>query len=504
MPKLLPKIREENLMPGRAGGIPTSPHIIDPLVRAMEGFGETASKIGGFVEERIKKINEAAEAERILNTHFSIKDDFMRVSQGFRERRDYEKFDEDAKNEEERIRTQYGEGLKTNKEKMAFAQSFGSMASNFRETIFNKKAQIITENSLGAFQRTYDESVDLYNSSESPDMKEAVRTNLRVAAAVLVDRGIMKPDDFETMMGKFDSTAEEAQIRDIGITKPKLAYELLMDKTKLKNIDSIKRSQLAEHYDIRSQQQDRVSEKQNKLNHDKDELDIGNFYMDGKFDEAFSKARRSQYLSGDEKRHWSEAIRHRVKEGESKEDNLIEYSQLLKKAISPEITEENRSKVNADIIVAHLKPETKKSLINYLYAKRKDENINLTQALHRLEEYRKSFFFVTSEKEGVVTSKESVENDQIHYAIQQELLRRVENEENPEDPFVVINDVMKRYTEKKARGFWDKVFDFVSPSAPPPMEKQEKPKIPPSGEKEGRYEVNGAIWNWTKTKGWYK
>jgi hypothetical protein len=124
----------------------------------------------------------------------------------------------------------------------------------------------------------------------------------------------------------------------------------------------------------------------------------------------------------------------------------------------------------------------------------------LQQALERMESYRKAFFFITPEKEGVVTPKESVQNDQLHYSAQQDFLDRVDK---GEEPFFVLSEIMQKYTQEKAKGFFDRVLNWVLPSTPPPPE-QPSPKNQPPEEKEGRYEVNGVIWNWTKAKGWYR
>ena len=249
-------------MPGKAGGVPMSPDVIEPLSKAMRGFGESLGKSAGVIEKRIKdileedkkrkdKLEEAAEAERILNNHYNVKDEFIRVSEGFRERTDYENFDRDGAKEEDRIRAQFGKELRTPREKLAFAQSFGSMSSSLRETLFNKKAQIITVNAVAAWNRTYNESIDNYIATDDPNAKENIMYNLELESGVLVDRGIIRPGDRDAAINKFKSLADEVAIRKAGLIDPLRAYGLLMDSSKLINIDPIRRTQLTEHMESR-------------------------------------------------------------------------------------------------------------------------------------------------------------------------------------------------------------------------------------------------------------
>ena len=249
-------------MPGKAGGVPMSPDVIEPLSRAMRGFGESLGKSAGVIEKRIKdileedkkrkeKLEEAAEAERILNNHYNVKDEFIRVSEGFRERTDYENFDRDGAKEEDRIRAQFGKELRTPREKLAFAQSFGSMSSSLRETLFNKKAQIITVNAVAAWNRTYNESIDNYIATDDPNAKENIMYNLELESGVLVDRGIIRPGDRDAAINKFKSLADEVAVRKAGLIDPLKAYGLLMDSSQLTNIDPIRRTQLTEHMESR-------------------------------------------------------------------------------------------------------------------------------------------------------------------------------------------------------------------------------------------------------------
>jgi len=126
----------------------------------------------------------------------------------------------------------------------------------------------------------------------------------------------------------------------------------------------------------------------------------------------------------------------------------------------------------------------------------------LQQALERLDNYRKAFFFVEPKKEGEISHIEVVTNDILHYSVQQDLLRRVDD---GDDPFIALGEIMETYVKEKTKGFFDRVLNWVLPSAPPvPTLPGTAPTTPPPEEKEGKYEVNGVIWNWTKAKGWYR
>ena len=238
-------------MPGRSGGVPMDPNVIEPLAGAMEKFGKTLQRSAESWSQVFKKMDEAAETERIINTHYKVKDEFMRVAQGFKDRVDYEKFDDDARAEEERIRTTFAGGLRTRREKEAFSRSFGSMASSLRETVFNKKAQVITDNATAAFERTYSSGVDMYIATDDPGMKKAIRTNLEIESAVLVEKGIMRPEQRNVLLDRFEATAEETKVRMIGLKDPMMAREMLDDPDDLTHIDRIKKVQLAEHMETR-------------------------------------------------------------------------------------------------------------------------------------------------------------------------------------------------------------------------------------------------------------
>ncbi len=142
---------------------------------------------------------------------------------------------------------------------------------------------------------------------------------------------------------------------------------------------------------------------------------------------------------------------------------------------------------------------------------------SIQQVLERLETYRKNYFFIEPETEGEIKPQEAVKNDQNHYLVQQNLLERIEK---GEDPFTALGEIMKPYTQNKSKSWFDKYFggvtNFLWPPAPEkPLpkgkspfaqegEKINKPTPPPPGNKEGRYDIGGIEWKWTKTRGWYQ
>lgn len=133
----------------------------------------------------------------------------------------------------------------------------------------------------------------------------------------------------------------------------------------------------------------------------------------------------------------------------------------------------------------------------------------LPQAVDRLEEYRNNAFFVElsgavdNMGKPIITREEVIKNDQAHYLALQQLQERVAK---GEDPFTALSEIMKKPTEEKAKSWYDKWWGNVNawfPSAPKKL-LTPKPSSPPQGNKEGRYDVNGVIWNWSKAKGWYQ
>lgn len=247
----IPRFYSAKGLPGQGALVPVSPKMTGAEAEAWEGVGGQVEKLGEEGFRAFRKLEEAAETEKILNIHYDMKDEFGVMADRFKERRDYDKFDDDFRRESEIIRGRYGAKVTSKDMQLAFDKSFRSMTSDLKGTLLHQKARIITENALGAFNRTYDGAVGEYIASNDERVRRAIKMNLELEAQVLVSRNIMKPTDADNLIGTFDAKADEAQVRTIGVVDPLKAYGLLMEGTKFPNIDPIKRAQLIEHMEVR-------------------------------------------------------------------------------------------------------------------------------------------------------------------------------------------------------------------------------------------------------------
>lgn len=283
MPEL-PRFYSTKNLPSESALVPMSPGLAGMEAEALERSGARLEQLGRVGWELSRKIEEASEAEKILNINYRMKDDFRGTAEKFRERRDYDNFDDDIDKELERIRKTHGENLTSHSMRMAFDQSFMSMSSNLKDALLHKKIGIITENALGAFNRTYDEAISEYIGTNDENARKAIKNNLELEAEVLVSRNIMNPVEADKLLSTFDSQAEESQVRNIGLVDPLKAYGLLMDKTVLTNIDPIKRAQLAEHMETRVRMEEGRQDKLSNAIQRENQANALNDFAYGKLD----------------------------------------------------------------------------------------------------------------------------------------------------------------------------------------------------------------------------
>ena len=286
MPKLeaIPRFWSTKGMPGVSGQVPVSPGIMGKEGMAWGEAGERVEQLGRNAFEAFRKLDEAAEAEKILNTHYDLQDEFRNAAETFAERTDYEKFDDDLAKEEDRIRSKYEGKLTTRNTRMAFDRTFRTSSGSLKDALLHKKAQIITNNALGAFGRTYGESIKNYIATNDPQVRDYIKSNMELEAEMLVGRGIMKPADRDKLVGTFDAQAEESQIRNIGLADPLKAYGYLMDKSQFTNIDPIKRAQLTEHMEVRIRMEEGRIDKLNTAVQRENQANALNDYAQGALD----------------------------------------------------------------------------------------------------------------------------------------------------------------------------------------------------------------------------
>lgn len=280
----LPRFYSTRGAPERSALAPINPSMVGQEAEAVEKSGLRLQDLGYRGWELSQKIEEAAEVEKILNTHYKLKDDFRAMAERFRERRDYDKFDEDADREMEGIRQKYEGSLTSDNMRKGFDRSFLAQSSILKDALLHKKAQVVTENALGAFSRTYDEAVSDYISTDDENIKKAIEINLEVESGMLVNRNIMKPQDQEKLLSSFNAQADEAQVRKIGLTDPLKAYGMLMSKEAFPYLDPIRRVQLTEHMEVRARMEEGRQDKLNTAIQRENQVNAIDDYAAGKLD----------------------------------------------------------------------------------------------------------------------------------------------------------------------------------------------------------------------------
>src|SRR3990170_1525482 len=141
MPNVLPRFYSTYPLPGASGLVPISPQMM-----GMEaGFGiEAGKRLEALGEQGFKiaqKLQEAADAEKILNLHYDLKDEFTRTAEKFKDNRDYDNFESLGNAEKERIKSQYESKITNNNVGQGFNKSFRKFSSDFDSTLLHRKAK---------------------------------------------------------------------------------------------------------------------------------------------------------------------------------------------------------------------------------------------------------------------------------------------------------------------------------------------------------------------------
>jgi len=204
----LPRFYSTRGAPERSALVPVSPTMMGLEMEEVGKAGERLTQLGQIGWELSQKIEEAADAEKILNTHYKLKDDFRAAEEKFNQRRDYDKFEDDSNKEMEAIRQAYEPSLTSDNLRKAFDRSFMAQSSTLKDVLLKKKVNIITENALGAFDRTFKEGIDEYKNADE-NKRKAIKANLELESEILVSRNIMTPQVRERALANFDVMAEE-------------------------------------------------------------------------------------------------------------------------------------------------------------------------------------------------------------------------------------------------------------------------------------------------------
>lgn len=125
----------------------------------------------------------------------------------------------------------------------------------------------------------------------------------------------------------------------------------------------------AELLETAKAQAEKEAKEANQKAHDDEEREIGNLFMQGNYTEVYNRVLKSERLTGDEKKTWSEAIKSGLKTGDGDISDDEQAAEIVK--INDMIAQGKEAKSLRAYVIAtpYLKKEDKEQLINKIETK---------------------------------------------------------------------------------------------------------------------------------------
>lgn len=168
-----------------------------------------ASLIGGYAAKRVNEAERAVKAQKLEN---DLVNDFKDAAATYKDRTDYEKFEDDAARQMEEIRAKRVEEIGDDKKlTQAFNLAFDNYSRGFQRTVRAKRAEVIAQKGLGEYAKSYDTALHDYASEMDADNRESIKALIKIKALTLAKFGIMTPVQAEASIQQFDDQADSVR-----------------------------------------------------------------------------------------------------------------------------------------------------------------------------------------------------------------------------------------------------------------------------------------------------
>ncbi|MCK5504208.1 MAG: hypothetical protein KAJ10_03555 [Thermodesulfovibrionia bacterium] len=326
----MPRIPQ--LEPGGLGGAttprpPISPESFAAPGRALAAAGE---EVGGALQDVAGDILRAREKEdnaertlKALEISRQLDQDALDYVETLQDRQDYEKFEPDTDQHNQEIAAKYTDQIGGDKAlQILFERKYNQTSLQISQVAKRRKLEVMTERALGAFETSYNESLQNYAGSPDPEMREIIKGDLELQTAQLVASGFMTQEQAESSVQSFEDESEQVRADQLIEADPTLAEEMLKTgdfdtlDPKIRQ-QKIEKAQIRQKAEAEAERQAIAAEEKRKKialkeAHDQEEKTVGELFLSEDYDAVVPALMQTEHLTGDELRIWSDASRAKI------------------------------------------------------------------------------------------------------------------------------------------------------------------------------------------------
>ena len=384
MPRI-PGFESTKLPSGESGGVPMSPGSASGSGQALVGLGLQVQRTANIWDEIAEKEALAHDSIEAVKLEGALKQKQLELSQLFEGRTDYQNFETEMQKHLKDLRSQLTPKKSSQRLSLAFERSFQIFENSLKTNAKVKKWGAMEIEGKIAFGNILQQSFEDWKNA-TPEQRPIIAQTIRMKGYELAKSKAINTLWVEETLDKFEQKAHQYTVDAKDVEADKLigidpvAARLSFD-------DSAKWSDLPQKVlqDKREKADSAIKIKKNELEtkakeaekkaHDETERVIGNLYMQGNYQKAFSLALSSDKLSGDEKKVWADAVREKSKTGENI-DSSTSASEIVK--VNAMITRgEDPDKIRAYVVrTPYFKKEDKEQYLNKLESKLSQEELD--------------------------------------------------------------------------------------------------------------------------------
>jgi hypothetical protein len=352
-----------------SGGI--SPDVAALPGRAIQGFGQAVSGVSDIYQMRkvAERNTKLLKIENMMNEDKRAFADMLRMDTN------YDGLEERADKVLTGFQDRYSKEIQNDPKGMeALNRAYGQFSNELRNMAWERRNSLhITERNVELDKAIKNKLNDYALETDSTNRKAITDTTFALIDAGVAD-GTLDLSNAQKIKDSFKLESEVERAKYLIEVAPDLAVKQLEKGSSDFDIDEDKKGELRRAAETASEQlntQKRIAKNQAEadakealsLAHKEEERQIGDLFINGDFVAASESIRKSNLLTGDEKKNWMKAIEDKQKEPEGtpveQAKEIIKINDMISKG-------EDIDKIRNTIITSKLKKEDREQYINKL------------------------------------------------------------------------------------------------------------------------------------------
>lgn len=355
---------------------------IEPVRRAGAAIQGGIDEITRSLKEAETSIQNEYEAEKrakdtldAITLENTMRDKVGKTAEKYANRIDYENFDKDIQKDIQSLKEEIAPKNPDRNLQIAFENAFGHYSGSLQNAVRSRKFTVMSDLGKIEAEKVYNADVLDYATETDPEQKKIIKSNLETKMTEASKNFLLDPIWVKEKLLNFDGIAKQTEnnLDDVAADKAIMnnPIQARLDLEEHKNYPSLLPKQRQDKIEkanaaikIFEHENKRAQEEAEKKAHDDDDRQIGNFFMAGKLNQAYTFAQSSKFLSGDEKRVWANSIKEKSEKKEPIKDNPAVYYNTLLKLKELNLDDPSaQSAMATDIIKSELTDSTKKEML---------------------------------------------------------------------------------------------------------------------------------------------